>query len=194
MVYSDFNVDTLSYCCLKLDCCSSSFDSDCNESVTFSDEGYGEVYVENQLTCGSDSYDVFSHEVDDFLFDCDDTMESFGVVSKVDVDDMCEYKSNYSFDCQLVAKEKSQIQGMNEAFYQIEYEHFIFLLDSMHGSVCEYVSQFYISIHGHVDMHFHSKPTIEVIIVCLCTMKVMKVVLFFHLKRLKICLYLVKQM
>ena len=71
----------------------------------------------------------------------EDITEGFGVVSKFEDDVMCEYKSDHSYELQLVTLGEMQSQGelkmndMYDSFYEVEYEYFVFPVDSMHESV-----------------------------------------------------------
>ena len=70
--------------------------------------------------------------------DCEDTLNSSGVIPEVDVDDMCEYKFDYSFDVQLDTQGELQIHDIYDLLNQVEYEHFVFPIDSMHESIYGY--------------------------------------------------------
>ena len=63
------------------------------------------------------------------------------MVSEFDEDVMCEYRSSYSYELQPTTLEEMQNQGeskvhdLYDSFYEVEYEHFVFLVDSMDESI-----------------------------------------------------------
>ena len=103
-------------------------------------------------------FDEVSNRMANMFADCKESLEDSDsrLVSDIDIDDMCEYKSDFSFVYHLVIHENTQFQGMCDLFSQVEYESFIFKVDNMHNSPNEQGYQFIYDILWHVDPLFHS--------------------------------------
>ena len=131
--------DTLSYYCKKSNCSSSRCDNDFNDDVASYDvdsEVLDEFFIEDHPTPCKEFYDEVSNRMANMFADCKESLEDSDsrLVSDIDIDDMCEYKSDFSFVYHLVIHENTQFQGMCDLFSQVEYESFIFKVYNMHNS------------------------------------------------------------
>ena len=167
----DANCDTLSYYCNKSNYCSSISDVESSNDVVFGeceDEVFNGVVFEDKLTLHGKIYDDSNEVNANKHFNYENTSEGYEIFSDCDEDVMCEYKSDYSFDIQPETLEEMQIQGelkmhdIYNFFYEVENEHFAFLVDNMHESVSNDEFQFDVGIHENVDMYFHSEIEVKI--------------------------------
>lgn len=167
----DANCDTLSYCCNKLEYCSSIPDVEISNDAIFGeceDEVFDGVSFEEKLTLHGNFCDDSNEVNTNQHFNYEDTSEGYEMFSDYDEDVICDYKSDCSFDIQLETLEEMQSQGelkmhdIYNFFYENESEHFVFLVDSMHESVNKDEFQFYVDIHENVDVIFHSEQEVSI--------------------------------
>jgi hypothetical protein len=165
------NYDTLSCFCNILDYCSSISDFEYSNDVVFGEHEYevsnGVVFKEKLTLHGkfdNDSNEVNSNQ----LFSYEDTLEGYEMFLDYDEDVMCEYKYDFSFDIYLETLEEMKSQGelkmhdIYNFFREDGSEHFVFLVDSMHELVNKDEFQFYVKIHEHSDVIFHSEKEVRI--------------------------------
>ena len=73
---------------------------------------FDQVVVDDQPACGSKFYDDYFHVVANPLYVCEHTLESFGLVLEFEDDDMCKYKSDYSFNFWLDTQGEQKIHDI----------------------------------------------------------------------------------
>lgn len=88
-------------------------------------------------------------------------MEDPKLVSDGDTDDSCEYKFDFLLEYHPIMYKGTQFQGMCDLFPHVEYDAFIFKIDSMHDSFDEEDFQFESNICEHVDQNFHNEQVLE---------------------------------
>ena len=63
----------------------------------------------------------------------------------------------------MVTQGELKIHDIYDSFNEVEYEQFMFLIDSMHESVSKDEFQFDDGIHEHASFIFHSEQEVEVL-------------------------------
>ena len=145
LVKDDLNDDTLYYYCEKSYCSSSEYESEYDYDVASDDvdkKVFDKVVIEDQHTPCTKFYDGHSNVKTNLFSDCEEPFEDLGLVSDFDIDDMCEYKLEQSFEYNLTMHKDTHLQGMCDPFPHVDYEAFIFEIDSMHDSSNKENSQF----------------------------------------------------
>lgn len=140
LVNADIDDDMLSYYCKRSNCSSSRCDNENDNDVASCDvdnKVLEEVVIKNQLAPCNEFYGEYSNMMANPFVDFKEPLEDFGLVSNIDVDDICEYKSDFSFEYHSVIHEDTQFQALCDPFPQVEYETFIFKIDNMHNSFDE---------------------------------------------------------
>lgn len=66
------------------------------------------------------------------------------------------------YSSHLVTQGQLQSLGTYNSLIEVEYETFMFLVDSMHQSYVHDGFQFYVSLYEHVDSFSHSEHDVEV--------------------------------
>ena len=99
-------------------------------------------------------------------------MKDSRLVSIFDIDDICEYKSDCSFEYYPVIHKDTQFQGMCDPFPHVEYDAFIFKTDSMHDSFDEENFQFDSNILSMLIITFIMSKWLRMKLVFICIMKV----------------------
>ena len=101
LVENDLNGDKLSYYYKRWDCSSSEFDSDYGDDVAshnMDNKVLDKVISENQHGPCNEFYDEYSNVMNNPFTNLKGPFEYLGLVWDVDIDSMCEYKSNCSFE------------------------------------------------------------------------------------------------
>ena len=89
---------------------------------------FNKVVIKNQYTpCNDFYYECL--DMTDSSADCEEPLKDSG--SDSNIDDICEYKSECSHECYPTMQKDIQLEGMYDPFYQVEYDAFIFEVDSM---------------------------------------------------------------
>lgn len=133
---------------------SSRCDNDYDDEVTsceIDNKVFDEVVIENHHAPCSDLYGEYSNVMTNPFSDCKEPLEDYGLASNFDIDYICEYKSNWSFENHSIINKDTQFQGMFDLSPQVEYEAYILKIDSMHDSFNENYFQFEANMFEHVD-------------------------------------------
>lgn len=140
----DANGDTLSYCCNKLEDCSSISNIQSSNDAAFcdfEDEVFNGLVFEERPTLHSMFYDDSNEVKTNKNLNFEDASDGYEMISDFDDNVMCEYKYDCSFKIQpetlgeMQSEGKLKIYDIYNSFYKVEYENFMFLVDNMYESV-----------------------------------------------------------
>lgn len=158
-----FNDDTLSYYCKRSDCSSSKYDNEYDHDIAsgYDNKVFDETVIENLPIPCNVFYDEYFNVMTNPLADFKESFEDPGLVLDSDVDDICEYRSDCSFDSYPIIQKDTHFECMSGLFPQVEYEAFIFENDSMHEPLNEESFQFQSDMFKHADQYFHNELMVE---------------------------------
>lgn len=111
LIEDEFNYDTLSYCCKKLDYYSFRCDSENDNDVASHDvdnKVFDKVINENQHAPCNEFYDEYFKVTINPFAKFKGPFEDSRLVLDADIDDMCEYKSDFSFEYHPVMHKDTQ--------------------------------------------------------------------------------------
>lgn len=165
LVENEFNTDTLSYYYEKSDVSYSKYECESIEEIASHDinkKVFDEMVIENLLAPCKDFYDGHSNTKTNLFVDCEEPFEDYGLVLDYDIDEICEYHSNISFEYHPIMQKDTQFEGTSIPFPHVEYDAFIFEIDRMHDSLNEEIFQFESNTYKHVDQNFHDVQVVEI--------------------------------
>lgn len=172
---SNLNDDEMSICSEKSDYSFSHDGSGLEVDIAFcvdTNELHDMDYVINKSTpCSGCSSDYF-HVISNPLFGCEETLENLGLVLEIDIDKICEYKSNFSFECQPVTHKICKLKVCVTSFTKLNMKIFYLSLIAWMRSIMEKIPSLVLICMSILIHLFMVSMMLKLFPVCICTMKV----------------------